>query len=218
MIPLGMTKARFFDKIAPSTTKGDLISRTSTGGTRVAAGTNYKALTYDSAQASGLLADWRCRLFDGPLIANGTPLASSSTDDLLNSAVCDIGASMNVQANSLRFGIAGSLAVTGTPNITFRIKWNTTTMYAFTAVTAAAGGFSLEARIVTKSTGATGVLRTCGLSGFAVARTIGIPVPTETTLDLTDVNADISVYAQWSASSASNICTCTDVWAIAENF
>lgn len=198
--------------------KGEIFVGTADGDAEpMAAGADGTVLTADSAESTGLRFDWRHRLLDGPLTADGSSLTNTTSETDLNLAVVDIGAALNAAGATVRIVVTGSLAVTGTPTITFRLKWNSTTLLALGAVTAAAGGFSVEFLVTCKTTGASGVLRTSALSGFAVARTISIPAPTETTVDLTDSAADIKLSGQWSAASTSNICTVTTVVATALN-
>lgn len=58
-----------FDSLSPQTTKGDLISRSTTAAVRVAVGADNTVLTADSAQASGV--KWAATTFTNPMTTGG---------------------------------------------------------------------------------------------------------------------------------------------------
>ena len=122
----------------------------------------------------------------------------------------------------LRLKAFGKLSTTGTPTMTFAIRWggvSGTTLATTEAITMGSGvanvNWSIEALIQTRSNGATGSLIVFGeamvhTSATAVASNVfgvsGYDAPAAVTVDLTADTA-LSLTGDWSASSASNTIT-----------
>lgn len=160
--------------------------------------------------------------------ANGTAIANSTTETIIFPNVT-IPANYLQDGRVLRLRIMGQYSTTGTPTLTFFIRFGGVAgtvlckTAACTLPTITAGLFDIEVIIQTRSNGATGSLMANGVARvFAgVAGTVasatgeglvtpltngGVLTPAAVTVDLTADTA-LAVSAQWSAASASNTLT-----------
>lgn len=153
--------------------------------------------------------------------ADGTAVANTTTETIIFPNVT-IPANYMQDGRMLRLRAFGKLSTTGTPTITFALRWGgvsgtlLATSEAITTATASANtAWSMEALIQTRSNGATGSLFVMGdvtvnltastnTSGaFGVS---GFDAPAAVTVDLTADTA-FAITADWSAASASNTLT-----------
>lgn len=156
------------------------------------------------------------------LTQDATALADTTTEGIIVPNVV-IPANYMQDGRALRIRAFGKLSTTGTPTITFALRWGgvSGTLLATTeAITTPSGAanvmWSLEILIQTRSNGATGSLLVTGVailnltastqttgvfgvSGFDAPAAVG-------TLDLT-ADASLSLTGDWSAASASNTLT-----------
>lgn len=154
--------------------------------------------------------------------ADGTAIANSTTETIVFPNVT-IPANYMQDGRALRLRAFGKLSTTGTPTITFAVRWGGVagTLLATTeAITNGSGvtnvNWELEIYIQTRANGATGTLLVFGsaqvhtAAGTVVANTFsvsGYDAPAQvTSLDLTADTA-LSLTATWSAASASNTLT-----------
>lgn len=153
--------------------------------------------------------------------ADGTAIASTTTETIIFPDVT-IPANFMQDGQCLELKAAGKLSTTGTPTITFAIRWGGVagTLLATTeAITNASGaanvGWWLEAVIQTRANGATGTLFVMGkvivnLTASTVVVGVfgvsGFDAPAGVTADLS-IDKALSLTADWSASSASNTLT-----------
>ncbi len=161
--------------------------------------------------------------------ADGTAIANSTTETIVFPNVT-IPANYMQDGRILRCRAFGRHSTTGTPTLTFRLRWggvSGTVLAASGALTTGsavtAGMWGLEAVIQTRSNGATGTVFTIGMVevGDDAASTVGsatnqhgadflgsagVATPAAVTVDLTADTA-LSITAQWSAASASNTLT-----------
>lgn len=154
-------------------------------------------------------------------VADGTAVANTTTEAIIFPNVTIPANYMN-DGRTLRLRAFGKLSTTGTPTMTFAIRWGgvSGTILANTeAITCASGAantaWSIEAYIQTRTNGSTGTLLVIGdvvvnltastnTSGtFGVS---GFDAPAAVTVDLTADTA-LSLTADWSAASASNSLT-----------
>ena len=166
-------------------------------------------------------------LFTGPLriqTADGTAIASSTTETIIFPNV-PIPAEFMANHRRLRITAHGKLSTTGTPTITFGIRWGgvSGTLLATTeAMTNGSGvsnvNWSINAVIQARADGATGTLITFGEAKLhTAAATVltnvfsvsGYDAPAVVTADILAA-ADLSLTATWSANSASNTLTGMD--------
>lgn len=152
---------------------------------------------------------------------DGTAIHTTTTETIIFPNVT-IPANYMQDGRLLRMRAYGKLSTTGTPTITFAIRWGGVggTLLATTeAITNGSGvanvNWSLEAYIQTRTNGATGTLLVAGdarvhTSATAVSINVfgvsGYDAPAAVTVDLT-ADAALSLTADWSASSASNTLT-----------
>lgn len=153
--------------------------------------------------------------------ADGTAVANTTTETIIFPNVT-IPANYMADGRAIRLRAFGKLSTTGTPTITFAIRWggvSGTVLATSEAITCATGSantaWSIEAIIQTRTNGATGTLFVMGdvvvnltastnTSGtFGVS---GFDAPAAVTVDLTADTA-LSITADWSAASASNTLT-----------
>ena len=153
--------------------------------------------------------------------ADGTAIHTTTTETIIFPDIT-IPANFMADGRALRMRAFGKLSTTGTPTITFAVRWGGVagTLLATTeAITCASGAantaWSLEALIQTRSNGATGTVIVFGdvvvnltastqTSGtFSVS---GFDAPAAVTVDLS-IDKALSLTADWSANSASNTLT-----------
>lgn len=154
-------------------------------------------------------------------VADGTAVANTTTETIIFPNVT-IPANYMQDGRVLRIKAFGKLSTTGTPTMTFAIRWggvSGTVLATSEAITQGSGvtnvNWSLEAYIQTRSNGATGSLLVFGdlvihSSSTAVLQNVfsvsGFDAPAAVTVDLTADTA-LSLTADWSAASASNTLT-----------
>ena len=153
--------------------------------------------------------------------ADGTAIASTTDETVIFPNVV-IPANFLQDGRALRIRAFGKLSTTGTPTITFAIRWGGVagTLLATTeAITMGSGvtnvNWSIEAILQVRSNGASGSVLVMGdchvhTSSTAVSQNVfgvsGYDAPAAVTVDLTADTA-LSLTADWSASSASNTLT-----------
>jgi hypothetical protein len=153
--------------------------------------------------------------------ADGTAVANTTTETIIFPNIT-IPANYMQDGRVLRLRAFGKLSTTGTPTMTFAIRWGgvSDTLLATTeAITMGSGvtnaNWDLEAYIQTRSNGATGSLFVMGTANVHTASTTvasnvfsvsGFDAPAAVTVDLTTDKA-LSLTADWSAQSASNTLT-----------
>lgn len=153
--------------------------------------------------------------------ADGAAIHTTTTETIIFPNVT-IPANLMQDGRCLRLRAFGKLSTTGTPTITFALRWGgvSGTLLATTeAITTASGAantaWSTEIFIQTRSNGATGSLLVMGVatvnltastSTAGVFGVSGFDAPAPVTVDLTADTA-LSLTADWSASSASNTLT-----------
>lgn len=161
--------------------------------------------------------------------ADGTAIANSTTETIIFPNVT-IPSNMMSDGRILRLTLFGRHSTTGTPTLTFRVRWGgvagtvlcaSGAMVTGSAVTAAM--WRMEVLIQTRTNGATGTLfangvvevhedatSTVGSATNAPAIDLmgsaGVATPAAATVDLTADTA-LSVTAQWGTASASNTLT-----------
>ena len=153
--------------------------------------------------------------------ADGTAVHTTTTETILFPNVTLPGNYMQ-DGRALKIMSFGKLSTTGTPTMTWAIRWGGVagTLLATTeAITMGSGvatvNWSFEATIQTRSNGSTGTLFVMGelkihTSSTAVSMNVfgvsGYDAPAAVTVDLTADTA-LSVTGDWSANSASNTIT-----------
>jgi hypothetical protein len=155
------------------------------------------------------------------LTADATALANTTTEGSIVPNTT-IPANYMADGRCLRARVFGKLSTTGTPTMTFAVRWGGAagTLLATTEVLTMGSGvtnvnFDLEVYIQTRANGAAGSLMVSGtcrvhtaagtvlLNVFSVS---GYDAPAPVTVDLT-ANADLAITGDWSAASASNTLT-----------
>ena len=153
--------------------------------------------------------------------ADATPVASTAAETIMF-ADNTIPANYMADGRVLRLRCFGKLSTTGTPTMTFSIRWGGVagTLLAVTeAMTMGSGvanvNWELNAIIQTRANGATGSLLVMGFAQIHTSATAivtntfgvsGYDAPAAVTADLS-IDKALSVTATWSASSASNTLT-----------
>jgi hypothetical protein len=153
--------------------------------------------------------------------ADGTAVANTTTETIIFPNIT-IPANYMQDGRVLRLTAFGKLSTTGTPTMTFAIRWggvSGTVLATSEAITMGSGvtnaNWSLDALVQTRSNGATGSLFVMGNVTIHTASTTvasnvfgvsGFDAPTAVTVDLTADTA-LSLTADWSAASASNTLT-----------
>lgn len=152
---------------------------------------------------------------------DGTAVASSTTEAAIFPAFV-LPANYMQDGRLLRLRSFGKLSTTGTPTMTFAMRWGGAagTLLATTeALTMGSGvttvNWSIEVFIQVRSNGATGTLLVMGdcqvhTSATAVLNNTfgvsGFDAPAVVTVDLT-ADTNLALTAKWSAASASNTLT-----------
>ena len=153
--------------------------------------------------------------------ADGTAVANTTTETIIFPNIT-VPANYLQDGRVLRLKAFGKLSTTGTPTITFAIRFGgvSGTLLATTeAITNGSGvsnvNWSIEALIQVRSNGSSGTLLVMGeakvhTSSTAVSQNVfgvsGYDAPAAVTVDLTADTA-LSITADWSAASASNTLT-----------
>ncbi len=153
--------------------------------------------------------------------ADGTAIASTTTETIIFPDVT-IPANYMQDGRVLRMRAFGKLSTTGTPTMTFAIRWGGVagTILANTeAITCASGAantaWSIEAYIQTRTNGSSGVLLVIGdvtvnlTASTQTSQTFGVSgfdAPAQVTANLAADTA-LSLTADWSANSSSNTLT-----------
>ena len=154
-------------------------------------------------------------------VADGTAIANTTTESIIFPDVT-IPANYMADGRTLRLTAYGKLSTTGTPTITFAIRWggvSGTVLATTEAITTGSGvtnvNWAVEAIIQTRGNGATGSLIVFGrahvhtAAATVVSNVFGVSgydAPAAVTVDLTAATA-LSITADWSAASASNTLT-----------
>jgi hypothetical protein len=154
--------------------------------------------------------------------ADGTAVANDTTETILAPNVA-IPAGFMRDARALRITAAGKLSTTGTPTMTFAIRWGGVggTLLATTEAITNGSGVSnvnwwLEALIFTRTNGSSGALLCMGklhlhTAAGTVAHNVfgvsGYDAPANVSVDLTAA-ADLALTADWSAADPANTITC----------
>lgn len=155
------------------------------------------------------------------MVGDGTAIANTTTETIIFPNVT-IPANYLEDGRVLRVHAAGKLSTTGTPTITFALRWGgvSGTILATTeAITMGSGvtnvNWELDLTIQVRTNGATGTLLAMGsvkihTATGTVAQNIfgvsGYDAPAAVTVDLTADTA-LSLTADWSAAGASNTLT-----------
>lgn len=155
-------------------------------------------------------------------VADGTAIANTTTETIIFPNIT-IPANYMQDGRVLRLRAFGKLSTTGTPTITFAIRWNgvSGTLLATTeAITCANNSantaWGIEAFIQTRTNGSTGSLivfgdvvvnLTASTQTSGVFSVSGFDAPAAvSSLDLT-ADTPLSITADWSAQSSSNTLT-----------
>jgi hypothetical protein len=161
--------------------------------------------------------------------ADGTAVANTTTETIVMPNIT-IPASYMQDGRTLRVTAYGRHSTTGTPTLTFRLRWGGvagTVMAASGAITCGstvtAAIWRLEAILQVRSNGSSGTVLTIGqvtlaedaantvgsatnASAVGMMGSAGVATPAAVTLDLTADTA-LALTATWSAASASNTLT-----------
>lgn len=153
--------------------------------------------------------------------ADGTAVANTTTETIIFPNVT-LPAGFMQDGRVIRLRAFGKLSTTGTPTMTFALRWGGVagTLLATTeAMTCASGAattnWSIEAIIQTRSNGSSGSLMVMGETSLNLTASTelshvfgvsGFDAPASVTVDLTADTA-LSLTAKWSAASASNTLT-----------
>ena len=153
--------------------------------------------------------------------SDGTAVANTTTETIIFPNIT-IPANYMQDGRVLRMRAFGKLSTTGTPTMTWAIRWGgvSGTLLATTeAITMGSGvatvNWDLEAYVQTRTNGATGSLFVMGTlrvhtaAGTVLVNVFGVSgydAPAAVTVDLTADTA-LSITADWSAASASNTLT-----------
>jgi hypothetical protein len=154
-------------------------------------------------------------------VADGTAVANTTTETIIFPDVT-VPANYMQDGRVLRVRAFGKLSTTGTPTITFALRWGGvagTLLATSEAITTASGaantGWAIEALIQTRANGSAGSLFVMGevqvnLTASTVTAGVfgvsGFDAPAAVTVNLTADTA-LSLTADWSAASASNTLT-----------
>jgi hypothetical protein len=155
------------------------------------------------------------------MTADATAVHTTTTETIIVPNVT-IPANYMADGRLLRAQVFGKLSTTGTPTMTFAVRWGGVggTLLATTeAITNGSGvtnvNWSLDVYIQTRSNGATGSLLVWGVArvhtaaGTVVTNVFGVSghdAPAAVTVDLTADTA-LAITGDWSANSASNTLT-----------
>ncbi len=155
------------------------------------------------------------------MTADATALANTTTEGVIVPNVT-IPANYMADGRVLRARVFGKLSTTGTPTMTFAVRWGgaagtlLATTEALTMGSAVTNvNFELEIYIQCRSNGATGTLLVWGTcrvhtaAGTVLINVFGVSgydAPAAVTADLT-ADAALSITGDWSAASASNTLT-----------
>lgn len=163
--------------------------------------------------------------------SDGTAVANTTTETIIFPNVT-IPANYMQDGRVLMLKAYGKLSTTGTPTMTWALRWGGvagTLLATSEAITQGSGvtnvNWSLEAWITTRANGASGSLFVMGdlavhTSSTAVSHNVwgvsGFDAPAAVTVDLTADTA-LSLTADWSAASASNTLTGHNYYLLALN-
>lgn len=153
--------------------------------------------------------------------ADGTAVANTTTETIIFPNVV-VPANYMQDGRTLRLKAYGKLSTTGTPTITFAVRWggvSGTVLATTEAITCASGAantaWSLEVYIQTRTNGSTGTVMAIGnvtvnLTASTATQGVfgvsGFDAPATATIDATADTA-LSVTADWSAADAANTLT-----------
>lgn len=146
-------------------------------------------------------------------------VASTAAETTLLASAYTIQANWLTAGKTLRIRARGIIGNTGTPNLTLKVKLGGATVITTGAVTMStitgSMDFFIDATVTIRTAGGTGTAigqiagDYCTANGTAPLR-ISAPTASTTTIDTT-ANSSFDVTAQWSASSASNTLTITNL-------
>ena len=151
--------------------------------------------------------------------ADGVAVANTTTETIIMPDV-SIPANYMQDGRNLRLKVQGKHSTTGTPTLTFRLRWGGVSgtvialSPAFTTGTGVTNNlFEIELNIQTRANGSSGTLLVVGsatVNGATVpvqAMCVGgASAPASTTVDLTTAT-NLSITAQWGTQSPSNTLT-----------
>lgn len=156
------------------------------------------------------------------LTADGTAVANTTTETAVHQAFI-LPAHFMQDGRTIRIRAFGKLSTTGTPTITFALRWGTAagTLLATTeALTMGSGvtnvNWSIEIYAHVRTNGATGTILAIGdcdvhtASGTVLHNVFGVSgfdAPAAVTVNFT-ADTNLALTAGWSAASASNTLTC----------
>lgn len=154
-------------------------------------------------------------------VADGNAIANTTTETKIFNNIT-VPANYMQDGRVLRIYAAGKLSTTGTPTITFALRWGgeSGTLLATTeALTNGSGvtnvNWELRILLQTRTNGATGSLLAFGECNLHTSSTVvlanifsvsGYDAPAAVTVDLT-ADTQLALTADWSAASASNTLT-----------
>ena len=205
-----------FGAIAPIAAKGDLLAGTANDTLGVlSVGNDNNCVVADSSQATGLTYGRRSLQY-GAQIADASAWHSSTSESGALYTQTIVAGRLNTTRAKVRVKIRGKASTTSSPSLTMRVKMDDGAgAQTIGTVTSALPGtgttdtlIQIEFEVVVRTTGSTGTVNGHQTGGIGTSTTDGCRAVGEITLDLTAA-IDITVTAQWSASSASNTVTLT---------
>lgn len=205
-----------FGAIAPIAAKGDLLAGTANDTLGVlSVGNDNNCVVADSSQATGLTYGRRSLQY-GAQIADASAWHSSTSESGALYTQTIVAGRINTTRAKVRVKIRGKASTTGSPSLTMRVKMDDGAgAQTIGTVTSALPGtgttdtlIQIEFEVVVRTTGSTGTVNGHQTGGIGTSTTDGCRAVGEITLDLTAA-IDVTVTAQWSASSASNTVTLT---------
>lgn len=151
--------------------------------------------------------------------ADGTAVANTTTETILMPNLT-LPANYMQDGRLLRVRVQGKLSTTGTPTMTFKLRWGGvggTVICQSAALTQGSGVtniiFDLEFFIQVRANGSAGTVVAIGVANVGSMTTVtnlmcsaGASVPAAVTVDLTADTA-LAITGTWSAASASNTIT-----------
>lgn len=161
----------------------------------------------------------------GSITADGTAVANTTTETAVHPAFV-LPANYMQDGRRLRITASGKLSTTGTPTMTFALRWGGAagTLLATTEALTMGSGVAnvnwwVDLIVQTRTNGSSGslmimgkcfvhtaagtvLMNVFGVSGFDAPAAVG-------SLDLT-VDTSLALTAKWSAASSSNTLTCVD--------
>lgn len=205
-----------FGTISPIAAKGDLLAGTANDTLGVlSVGSDNNCLIADSSQATGLNYGRRSLQY-GAQIADASAWHSSTAESGALYTQTIVAGRINTTRAKVRVKVRGKASTTGSPSLTLRVYMNDgagaqtigTVTSALPGTSATDVQVTLDFEAVVRTTGSTGTVDGHQRGGIGTSTTDGCRALGQITLDLTAA-IDVTVTAQWSASSASNTVTLT---------